>query len=71
MGSLLVNMKAYDEAHAKGDKEAMDALEESLTKPLPLLKNLGLFDLFTPEEWEARGGEGKKFVGRKAREMGF
>ena len=71
VGALLVNIKLYDEAHAKGDEEGMSRLGKGLTAPISTLKTVGLFDLFPADEWMAGGGPGRKLVGRQAKEMGF
>lgn len=42
VGGLLLNIKLYDEAHAKGDEEAMTKLEQAPVQPLPTLKTIGI-----------------------------
>jgi hypothetical protein len=43
-----------------------------LIVPLPTLKKAGMFDLFTTEEWISKSSSpGRKFVGEKAKEMGY
>lgn len=53
-------------------------LEHRLTIPIPTLRKVGLFDLFPAEEWVKEGASkggtvsaGRRFVGRKAMEMGY
>ncbi|KAI0444135.1 hypothetical protein F4803DRAFT_280404 [Xylaria telfairii] len=64
VGALLVNVRAYNTAHAAGDTAKVQALEASLKAALPLLDKVGLFDLFTPEDWIRGDNEGRKAVGR-------
>ncbi|KAI0014493.1 hypothetical protein F4779DRAFT_612782 [Xylariaceae sp. FL0662B] len=64
VGALLINIRAYNEAHAAGDKDKTAALEEAMRAALPLLDRVGLFDLFTPEEWIRGNNEGRSAVGR-------
>lgn len=66
IGALLVNIREYNEAHAKGDAATMQELQERMKAALPLLKKVGFFDLFTPEEWMAGSNEGRKLVGKLA-----
>ncbi|OTA80008.1 hypothetical protein M434DRAFT_381521 [Hypoxylon sp. CO27-5] len=64
VGALLINIRAYNEAHQAGDKDKMAALEEAMRATLPLLHKVGMFDLFRPEEWIAGDNEGRKVVGK-------
>ncbi|KAI0900096.1 hypothetical protein F4806DRAFT_278167 [Annulohypoxylon nitens] len=64
MGALLINIRAYNEAHEAGDKEKMALLEESMRATLPLLEKVGMFGLFSPEEWIQGDNEGRKVVGK-------
>lgn len=48
-----------------------EGLENSLTVPIPTLAKVGLLDLFPPDEWIAGTSAGRKFVGMKAKEMGY
>ncbi|KAH8197592.1 hypothetical protein TruAng_008224 [Truncatella angustata] len=67
VGALLMNIKAYSKAHAAGDGEKMAKLQEATRASLPLLQ-VGIFDLFTPEEWAQGSNEGRKLVGKLALE---
>lgn len=67
-GALLVNIKTYDELIASkydnSDAEIEDKiteLEDMFRAALPLMRSVGLLDLFTPEEWIA----GARSVGRR------
>lgn len=68
--AMVINIRKYDELVAQGgsgsEKEQYE-LEEKLLAAVPLLKAVGLFDLFKPEEWIHGGSsEGRKFVGQAA-----
>ncbi|KAJ8120018.1 hypothetical protein ONZ43_g3165 [Nemania bipapillata] len=69
VGALLVNIRTYNAAHAAGDTAKTQALESSFRTALPLLDKVGLFDLFTPEEWIQGNNEGRKAVGRLYQEF--
>ncbi|ROW06954.1 hypothetical protein VMCG_04080 [Cytospora schulzeri] len=66
VGALLLNTRAYNKAHAEGDEATMAELREIMKIPLSLLDRVGLFELFTPEEWINDGGknEGRRVVGK-------
>lgn len=68
VGAMLINIRKYDELVAQGGNEKEQyELEEKLLAAVPLLKAVGLFDLFRPEEWIHGGSsEGRKFVGQAA-----
>ncbi|KAI0099102.1 hypothetical protein GGR51DRAFT_536710 [Nemania sp. FL0031] len=69
VGALLINIRTYNTAHAAGDTAKTQALEASFKAALPLLDKVGLFDLFTPEEWIQGNNEGRKAVGRLHQEF--
>ncbi|XRM37224.1 hypothetical protein ABZX51_000709 [Aspergillus tubingensis] len=69
VGALLVNIRAYNEAHAAGDKVKMDTLRTALRAAIPLLMKVGMFDLFPPEEWIQGDNEGRKQVGEMYLEL--
>ncbi|KAI2607054.1 uncharacterized protein GGS25DRAFT_317082 [Hypoxylon fragiforme] len=69
VGALLVNIRAYNEAHSTGGLEKKTQLEALMRATLPLLDRVGLFDLFRPEEWIAGDNEGRKAVGRLYQEF--
>ncbi|KAI0484879.1 hypothetical protein GGR56DRAFT_669389 [Xylariaceae sp. FL0804] len=64
IATLLVNVRAYNEAHAAGDAAAVAGLEDRFRASLPLLDRVGLFGLFTPDEWVQGSNEGRRAVGR-------
>ncbi|KAI1386748.1 uncharacterized protein F4822DRAFT_325545 [Hypoxylon trugodes] len=64
VGALLINIRAYNEAHKAGDTAMTAALEEAMRATLPLLDKVGMFDLFRPEEWISGDNEGRKVVGK-------
>ncbi|EHA23126.1 hypothetical protein CBS63078_4679 [Aspergillus niger] len=69
VGALLVNIRAYNDAHAAGDKVKMDTLRMALRAAIPLLTKVGMFDLFPPEEWIQGDNEGRKLVGQMYLEL--
>ncbi|KAI0404452.1 hypothetical protein F4802DRAFT_598149 [Xylaria palmicola] len=69
VGALLVNIRSYNAAHAAGDTAKTQALEASFRAALPLLDRVGLFGLFTPEEWIRGDNEGRRAVGRLYQEL--
>lgn len=81
VGALLRNIFAYDElirlldSTTEAQKNQLNAevakYELMLKTPLPLLQKVGLFDLFSPEEWVNGGTPGRKFVGRCALAAGY
>lgn len=64
VGALLVNIKAYDE----GSEEQRAELEPALRSAIPTLHKVGMFDLFTPEEWASDRSLGRSLVGQLARD---
>ena len=52
-------------------EEKMKDLERQIRAALPVLVKVGMFNLFSVEEWEAGKSEGRKMVGRVARESGL
>jgi len=66
IAALLINIRTYNEAHVQGDTTLLKELEEKFKLAIPLLKKVGFFDLFTPDEWQAGTNEGRKLVGRLA-----
>lgn len=67
--ALLVNIRAYNDAHAAGDKVKMDTLRMALRAAIPLLTKVGMFELFPPEEWIQGDNEGRKLVGQMYLEL--
>ena len=63
VSALLVNVRAYNAAHAAGDEATMAQLKPALAKGLPLMDKAGLFGLFPPEEWIAGSNPGRTLVG--------
>jgi hypothetical protein len=61
--ALLVNIKAYDE----GNEERRAELEPAIKSAIPTLVNVGMFDLFTPQEWASESSPGRTLVGKLAR----
>ncbi|KAI0597750.1 hypothetical protein F4775DRAFT_592985 [Biscogniauxia sp. FL1348] len=64
VGALLINIRAYNAAHAAEDGAKKAQLEESFRASLPLLHRVGLFGLFPPEDWVRGDNEGRRAVGR-------
>ncbi|KAI0144636.1 hypothetical protein GGR57DRAFT_507329 [Xylariaceae sp. FL1272] len=67
-GSLLINIRGYAAAAAKGDPVEIKEKEDALRLSIPMLDKLGFFELFPPEDWEHGDHEGKKATGRLIRE---
>lgn len=59
VATMLFNIRQFDQG-ARGE------IEKELELAVPTLFKVGLFDLFTPEEWIAGSSPGRKFVGQKA-----
>jgi hypothetical protein len=64
--TLLVNIRTYNEAHAAQDATRMAQLEADIGSALPLLRKVGLFELFPPEQWMQGSNEGRKLIGKLA-----
>ncbi|KAI3337889.1 hypothetical protein F4824DRAFT_500136 [Ustulina deusta] len=69
VGALLVNIRAYNAAHAASDTAKTRVLEASFEVALPLLDKVGLFDLFAPDEWIQGNNQGRKVVGQLYQEF--
>jgi hypothetical protein len=65
VGALLVNIKAYDVS----EQSQRAQIEPALRAAIPVLQQVGMFDLFSPEEWVKGGSPGRAFVGKVAMEM--
>ena len=50
---------------------AKGELEKMMVIPIPTLAKVGLFEVFTPDEWMAGASSGRRFVGVKAKELGY
>lgn len=61
---MLVNIKAYD----KGTDEERAKLEPAIQSAILTLHNVGVFDLFAPEEWDPDRSPGHSLAGRLAKE---
>ncbi|EHK25854.1 uncharacterized protein TRIVIDRAFT_219615 [Trichoderma virens Gv29-8] len=66
VGALLVNIKTYDESNDDQRK----AIEPALRATIPVLQQVGMFDLFKPQEWIQGGSPGRALVGKLAMEHG-
>ncbi|KAL7933070.1 hypothetical protein V8C35DRAFT_59414 [Trichoderma chlorosporum] len=64
VGALLVNIKTYD---ASNDEERKN-IEPALRAAVPVLQQVGMFDLFKPQEWIQGGSPGRTLVGKLAME---
>ena len=65
VGALLVNIKSYDEA----TEEQRAELEPAIQSAIPTLVKIGMFNLFTPQEWASQRSPGRNLVGKLAREF--
>ncbi|KAJ3474408.1 hypothetical protein NLG97_g9861 [Lecanicillium saksenae] len=68
VGALLVNIKAYDAATAAGDLATQDALAAAIRAAVPVLQKVGMFELFSPDEWASDNSRGRSLVGEIAEE---
>ncbi|KAA8733339.1 hypothetical protein F4V57_07920 [Acinetobacter qingfengensis] len=59
VATMLYNIQRYN----KGER---GAVETELSTAIPTLVKVGLFDLFTAEEWIQGNNPGRRFVGLKA-----
>ena len=59
VATMLHNVAQYN-AGARGD------IERELELSIPTLLKVGLFDLFTPDEWIDGDNAGRRFIGQKA-----
>ena len=57
VATLIINMKLFN----RGEK-----VKHELEAAIPTLVNVGMFDLFSPEEWLAGDNPARHFVGQKA-----
>ena len=64
VAAMLHNVALYNAASA----DARGEIERELELAIPTLAQIGLFALFTPEEWCSGSNPGRQFVGRKAQE---
>ncbi|KAF3401582.1 hypothetical protein F1880_010038 [Penicillium rolfsii] len=65
VGALLVNIKSYDE----GSEERRAELEMAIQSAIPTLVQVGMFDLFAPDEWKSERSAGRTLVGKLARDF--
>ncbi|KAJ2965717.1 hypothetical protein NQ176_g10482 [Zarea fungicola] len=68
VGALLVNIAAYDAAAASGDEATLATLEEAIRAAVPVLRKVGMFELFAPDEWDSKTSKGRSLVGQVAKE---
>lgn len=59
VAAMLHNISLYN-------RGARGAVEEELRLSIPTLFKVGLFDLFSPNEWVQGNNPGRKFVGEEA-----
>ncbi|MGQ5522671.1 DUF7709 family protein [Chitinimonas sp. PSY-7] len=61
VATMLYNVEQYNNG-VRGE------IEKELELSVPTLLKVGLFDLFSPEEWIAGDNAGRRFVGLKAKD---
>lgn len=81
VAAFMKNLKAYEEcaeAESSGKlspEEVQDkkkSIESEIRQSLPLLKKLGMFELFSVEEWGSNTARAsRKFVAEEARRNGW
>ncbi|KHN97430.1 uncharacterized protein MAM_04445 [Metarhizium album ARSEF 1941] len=64
VGALLVHIKAYD----AGDEQQRKALEPAIKAAIPVLRKVGIFDIFPEDDWIKGSSEGRALVGNLAKE---
>lgn len=74
VATLLYNIRAYDELVAKSAIDQavivkLKQLEREITAAVPVLKKLGMFELFSIEEWCLGDHPGRQLVGQTAKEL--
>ena len=62
VATMLKNISLYNEGQ-RGE------VEQLLEECVPTLIQVGLFDLFSPEEWIKTSNPGRQFIGKKAQEL--
>lgn len=62
VATVLHNIRLYNQGQR-------GRVETELELAIPTLFKVGLFDLFTPEEWIKGDNPGRTFVGKKAKEF--
>ncbi|KAL3481276.1 hypothetical protein BJX99DRAFT_253580 [Aspergillus californicus] len=65
VGALLVNIRKYD----AGSSDQRSAIEPAIRAAIPVLQKVGMFQLFSPEEWIHGDSQGRALVGKLALEM--
>ena len=66
VATLLHNIRLYNQGVDNAEKTQ---LEREMKTAIPLLKKVGLFDLFTPGEWMQGKSPGRRFVGEQVGRM--
>ncbi|UCP00951.1 hypothetical protein LF844_14540 [Metapseudomonas lalkuanensis] len=61
VAAMLQNVRRYNDGE-RGE------VERELELAVPTLVKVGLFELFSPQEWAAGDNPGRRFVGLKARQ---
>jgi hypothetical protein len=75
VATLLYNIRAYERLIAEGaasddDENAeVEKLGREIKAAVPVLTKLGMFELFSPEEWCAGNRPGRQLVGQAAKEL--
>ena len=64
VAAMLHNVALYNAAEASARGE----IEHDLEQAIPTLVKIGLFALFSPDEWCSGNNPGRQFVGLKAKE---
>ena len=62
VATMLHNIDLYNQG-SRGE------VEQELILAIPTLAKVGLFDLFSPDEWISGGNPGRRFVGEKAKQF--
>ncbi|WP_353166364.1 hypothetical protein [Acinetobacter sp.] len=62
VATMLHNIDLYNQG-SRGE------IEQELILAIPTLVKVGLFDLFSPDEWMSGDNPGRRFVGEKAQQF--
>lgn len=70
VATLLYNIRLYDRIVAEnGSEEEKEQLSKEIESAVPILGNLGFFDLFSTDEWAAGKSKGRILVGVEGKRL--
>jgi hypothetical protein len=72
VATLIHNIRLYDKIVARdGSEEEKEQLAKEIKSAVPVLGNVGFFDLFSTDEWTAGKSEGRRLVGIEGKRLGL